>query len=94
MDPYGTKRKRNKRNTRLFELRKNPPTRDPRTQKQIDAYRKKERARANWLRDYRQWEHYKIALGDKAPKTFETFQKHKKSADETYKKWQKLYKER
>lgn len=73
---------------------KNPPTRDPRTQKQIDAYRKKERARANWLRDYRQWERYKIALGDKAPKTFETFQKHKKSADETYKKWQKLYRER
>lgn len=73
---------------------KNPPTKDPRTQEQIDAYRKKETARAKWLRDYRQWEDYKIALGDDVPKTFETFQKHKNADDEKYKKWQKLYRNR
>ena len=31
--------------------RKNPFTRDPRTQKEIDAYRNKEKARAKWLND-------------------------------------------
>lgn len=72
---------------------KNPLTVDPRTQKQIDAYRKKERARARWLADYRQWERYRMTLGDKVPKTFETFQKHKIAKDDKYKAWKKLYRE-
>ena len=74
-------------------FKKNPPTIDPRTKKQIEAYRKKEEGRAKWLRDYRKWEDYKIILGDKVPKTFATFQKHKKLNDEKYKNWQKLYRE-
>ncbi|MDY4080927.1 MAG: phage minor capsid protein [Candidatus Metalachnospira sp.] len=65
----------------------NPPNIDPRTQKQIEAYRKKEQARAKWLRDYRQWEKYRTALGDVVPKTFQTFQKHKLAEDEIYKDW-------
>ena len=40
----------------------NPPTRDPRSQQQIDAYRKKERARAKWLADYRQYERYRLTI--------------------------------
>ena len=75
-------------------FKKNPPTKDPRTQEQIEAYRKKQTARAKWLRDYRQWEKYRIALGDKVPKTFETFQKHKLADDEKYKKWEYLYRNR
>lgn len=67
--------------------KKNPFTRDPRTQKQIDAYRKKEQARAKWLRDYRQWERYRMTLGDKIPRTFQTFQKHKLAGDNRYKLW-------
>lgn len=70
---------------------KNPFTRDPRTQKQIDAYREKERARAKWLREYRQWENYRMTLGDKVPKTFQTFQKHKAAGDDTYRLWQQEY---
>ena len=70
---------------------KNPFTRDPRTQKQIDAYRKKEAARRRWLRDYRQWEQYRMTLGDKVPKTYQTFERHKRAGDETYLKWQKEY---
>lgn len=83
---------------------KNPPDRDPRTQKQIDAYRRKERARAKWLADYRQWERYREALGDGVPRTFETFQKHKyavedpktgkRSADEKFKGWMAGYRNR
>ena len=72
---------------------KNPFTVDPRSQKQIDAYRKKERARARWLADYRQWEHYRMTLGDKVPKTFATFQKHNIAKDDKYKDWIRAYKE-
>ena len=75
-------------------FKKNPPTMDPRTQKQIDAYRKKETARADWLRDYRQWETYRMTLGNQVPKTFETFRKHKRLGDETYDVWQNAYKKR
>lgn len=73
--------------------KKNPFTRDPRSQKQIDAYREKEAAREKWLRDYRQWEQYRMTVGDPIPKTFATFQKHKAADDEKYKNWEKLYRE-
>lgn len=66
---------------------KNPPTNDPRTQAQIEAYRQKERSRTRWLNDYRQWERYRVTLGDKVPKTFNTFLKHKRLNDDKYKSW-------
>lgn len=72
--------------------KKNPFTVDPRSQKQIEAYRKKERGRELWLRDYRQWERYRMTLGDKVPKTFATFQKHKIADDEKFQKWVEEYK--
>ncbi len=70
---------------------KNPYSRDPRSQKQIEAYRAKEQARAKWLREYRQWERYRLTLGDKVPKTFATFQKHKAAGDDKWAAWQQLY---
>lgn len=73
--------------------RKNPFSRDPRTQKQIDAYRKKEAARRHWLQNYRQWESYRVTLGDKVPKTYQAFERHKRADDEKYKEWQRLYRE-
>lgn len=72
---------------------KNPPTRDPRTEKQIKAYRDKERGRARWLNDYRQWERYRETLGDAVPKTFQTFQRHKVAGDEKYKGWENGFRE-
>lgn len=72
----------------------NPYTRDPRTKAQIEAYRKKEQGRSKWLRDYRQWENYRTALGDKVPKTFSTFQRHKLEDDEKYRYWEYLYRNR
>lgn len=72
---------------------KNPPSIDPRTEKQIEAYRAKEQARAKWQREYRSWESYRLTLGDKVPKTFATFQKHRAADDEKWKTWQKLYRE-
>lgn len=83
------------RNIKEFSsLQKNPVTRDPRTQAQIKAYRTKERDRAKWLADYRQWENYRTALGDRAPKTFQTFLRHKRAGDEKYKGWLAAYRKR
>ena len=73
--------------------RKNPFTVDPRSQKQIAAYRKKELARRHWLERYRQWEKYRMTLGDKVPKTYKTFEKHKLANDSKYKEWERLYRE-
>lgn len=72
---------------------KNPPTRDPRTEKQIKAYRDKERGRAQWLSSYRQWERYKETLGNNVP-GFQTFLKHKIDGGEKYKLWQLDYRRR
>ena len=71
--------------------KKNPFSKDPRTEKQIAAYRKKEAARAQWLRDYRQWEDYRITLGNKIPKTFATFQKIKYNDRNRWKQLKSLY---
>lgn len=73
--------------------KKNPFTKDPRTKRQVEAYRKKEAARAAWLRNYRQWENYRMTLGDKVPRTYQTFERHKRADDEKYKEWQRLYRE-
>lgn len=73
--------------------KKNPFTRDPRTEKQIKAYRAKEAARRRWLESYRAWERYRMTVGDPIPKTFATWQKHKAADDEKYKNWQRLYRE-
>ena len=73
--------------------KKNPYSVDPRSQKQIDAYRKKEAARRQWLSRYRQWERYRMTLGDKVPKTYQTFEKHKLAGDDKYKEWERLYRE-
>lgn len=72
-------------------FKKNPPTRDPRTEKQIKAYRDKERGRAQWLASYRQWERYRETLGSAVPKTFQTFQRHKAAGDEKYRLWRLDY---
>lgn len=72
---------------------KNPYSRDPRSQKQIKAYRAQEQARAKWLREYRAWESYRMTVGDPVPKTFATFQKHRAADDDKWKTWERLYRE-
>lgn len=72
---------------------KNPFTVDPRSQKQIEAYRKKEQGRSKWLQNYRQWEQYRMTLGDKVPKTYQTFERHKLANDDKYRDWEKMFRE-
>lgn len=69
---------------------KNPPKGDPRTKKEIEAYRQKEKNRRELRADIKQWEKMREALGDKVPATFATFQKHKKLNDDKYKSWLEL----
>lgn len=73
--------------------RKNPFSVDPRSEKQIKAYRTKEAARRSWLMDYRQFEKYRLTIPDATPKTFATFQKHKQADDAKYREWKRLYRE-
>lgn len=89
--PTGRSQEELKKIKDFSSLKKNPPSVDPRTQKQIDAYRKKEQARARWLASYRQWRRYQEALGSDIPKTFETFLKHKTAGDEKYREWKLNY---
>ena len=58
--------------------KENPYSVDPRSEKQRQAYRKKELARRHFLQTYDQWERYRVALGDQVPKTYQTFEKHKR----------------
>lgn len=69
----------------------NPITRDPRTKKQIKAYREKEQNRRKFMNEMKQWRQYRAVLGDKAYRKFETFQKHKLAGDDVYQKLQDEY---
>lgn len=76
---------------RFSDPTNNPYTVDPRSEKAIAAYRKREAGRRRWLANYRQWERYRETLGDKVPKTFATFEKHKLENDEKYLEWLREY---
>ena len=69
----------------------NPRTNDPRTEKQIEAYHNKERQRAAYRRDVKQFERYTRAGIEDFPKSMETFLRHKQKDDEKYKAWMAEY---
>lgn len=73
---------------------KNPIDRDPRTKKQIAAYREKERNRRRLLADMRQHREYRSLLGNEIPKEFGSFQKHKQQKDDIYRGWEKKYRKK
>ena len=91
--PMGRSEEEIRKIKEFSSFEKNPASHDPRTQKQVEAYRQKERDRARWLRDYRQWEKYREALGDRVPGTFETFRRHKLAGDEKFQAWKSAAKE-
>lgn len=66
---------------------KNPLTHDPRTKRQLEAYREKERNRQRLLRDVKQHKEYRAVLGNDVPKDFAKFRELKYNSGE---KW-KLY---
>lgn len=70
----------------------NPYSIDPRSEKAIKAYRMKEAGRRKWLDAYDQWQRYRVTIPEQAPRTFQTFQKHKLADDEKYRAWMSAYK--
>jgi len=70
---------------------KNPVTEDPRSKKQIAAYKEKIRNRQKLLSDYKQHERYRAILGNDIPKSFEKFRELKYNDGEGWKSTQALY---
>ncbi len=87
----GKTEKQIQRDKDFSSFEKNPATLDPRTKKQIAAYREKERNRQKLLRDIKQHKEYRAALGSEVPKDFARFQEHKQLGDERFKAWRKKY---
>ncbi len=69
----------------------NPPDIDPRTEAQRRRYREQQREQRQSLDTYRQWQRYRLALGDNVPERWETFARHKAAADDIYKNWLQEY---
>ena len=76
---------------RFSSIKANPLSHDPRTAKQKEAYERKEANRKKWLREYKLFEKCSVLGIDKFPKTFKTFQKHKKENSEKYQEWMRQY---
>lgn len=76
---------------RFSSFRTNPPSRDPRTKKQIEAYRRKETGRRQFLKDLRQFQDMKSVLGRRMTGNPTEFVRHKMADDEKYRQWMELY---
>lgn len=63
---------------------KNPLTHDPRTKRQLEAYREKERNRQRLLRDVKQHKEYRAVLGNDVPKDFAKFRELKYNGSEKF----------
>ena len=72
-------------------FRSNPPSMDPRSAEQIGAYRKQQAGRQKYLQMLQEYQKYRLALGDKVPRTAQTFIKHKMANDQTYQNWKEQY---
>ena len=77
---------------KFSSFRTNPPSHDPRTKKQIEAYRKKEANRRRFLKNLRQYQDMKLVLGRRMTGNPAEFIKHKMADDEKYRRWMELYK--
>lgn len=75
----------------VSSFRSNPPSFDPRSDEAIKAYREQQAGRQKYLRMLHEYQRYRMALGDKMPKTAQTFMKHKMAKDQQYKQWEELY---
>jgi len=73
---------------------KNPVSVDPRTKKQIEAYKEKIRNRQRLLNDYKQHQAYRSVLGSEVPKSFEKFREMKYNEGEKWASVKSRYREK
>lgn len=88
--PYTEKGKTPKqveKERRFSNPQTNPYNHDPRSKKQKAAYEQKERNRAIYRNNVKQFQKYTESDVPGMPKTFQTFLKHKQLDDEQYRKW-------
>lgn len=76
---------------RFSNFQTNPPSHDPRSKKQIEAYRKKEAGRRQFLKDLHQFQDMKLVLGRRMTGNPTEFVRHKMADDEKYRRWVELY---
>lgn len=67
----------------------NPPDRDPRSERQIEMYRKKEDGRNRLNEAFKEFQSLKLINGNSMPKSFQTFLQHKLKNDKKYLSWKK-----
>ena len=65
----------------------NPLDKDPRTERQIEAYNKKVNGRQKLVNTFKEFQDMKLVLGNQMPKTFNTFMKHKMANSEQFRAW-------
>ena len=95
--PYTEKGKTPKqveKERRFSNPQTNPYNHDPRSKKQKAAYEEKERNRAEFRANVKQFEKYTQVGIPGFPRTFQTFEKHKKLNDDAYRSWLKAFRER
>lgn len=80
----GKSEKQIQRDKDFSDPEKNPLDRDPRTKKQIAAYREKERKRRRLRNDMHQHKEYRAVLGNDVPKDFTKFQEIKYNEPEKF----------
>lgn len=73
------------------DMKKNPVTIDPRSKKQIEAYKEKVRNRQKLLNDYKQHKEYRAVCGKDVPKTFEEFRDLKYNKADEWKEKKAIY---
>lgn len=79
------------RDRRFSSFATNPPEMDPRSKAQIDAYRSQQAGRRRFLSMLHEYGRYRAVLGDRVPRTVQTFIKHKLADDEKYRAWKALF---
>ena len=91
----GREQRSRSRRIRIFPILKRlPMDRDPRTKKQIAAYREKERNRRRLLADMRQHKEYMVTFRKRDTKRVSFFEKHKQQKDDIYRGWEKKYRKK
>lgn len=65
----------------------NPPTYDPRSEKQLNSYRQKEDSRIKLNMAFKEFQSLRLSGKTGIPKTFNSFMKHKLSNDNKYNSW-------
>ena len=84
---YGKSKEEIEKIRQFSNFETNPPTRDPRSERQIEMYRKKEDGRNKLNEAFKEFQYLKLINGNVMPKSFQIFLQHKLKNDIKYNEW-------